>query len=238
MTISASLFHRQPCDHLVLPYTIVCNEVFHITHAINDIDTSSQAFIDTLFAKLHGFRFIHLLQLRTITVVDSKVVTLGLITHFVIIQLSLTDKSGRVHTKTLDLFPTKLGQYPIILGLPWFRKYLPYIWFVKNTITFDSPHCLQHCLPFHQALTVSGLDILFDNPPYLPTLSNQAVNVFSTGNFAPDSCPHLLSYYRCCSRLLLHQGVNVSSIDKPTNRHSRSTSSSISSQTLVDTNIP
>ena len=37
LTISASSFHRQPCDHLVLPCTIVCNGVSHITHAMNDI---------------------------------------------------------------------------------------------------------------------------------------------------------------------------------------------------------
>ncbi|WP_375449189.1 hypothetical protein [uncultured Nostoc sp.] len=68
-----------------------------------------QAFINILFAQLHGFRFIRLLQPRTFTVVNGKVVTSGLITHFVTTQLSLTDELGKVHIKTLDLFPTKLG---------------------------------------------------------------------------------------------------------------------------------
>ena len=109
---------------------------------MNDIGATGQAFIDTSFAQLHGFRFIHLLQPRTLTVVDGRVITLGPITHFVTTQLSLTDESERVHTETLDLFPTKLGQYLIILGLPWFRKYSLHIWFDKNTVTFDSSHCL------------------------------------------------------------------------------------------------
>ena len=76
---------------------------------MNDIGATGQAFIDTLFAQFHGFRFIRLLQPRTLTVVDGKVVISGLITHFVTTQLSLIDESGRVYTETLNLFPTKLG---------------------------------------------------------------------------------------------------------------------------------
>ena len=64
------------------------------------------------------------------------------ITHFVTTQLSLTDESGRVHIETLDLFPTKLGQYLIILGSLWFREHLPYIRLDKNTVTFNFSHYL------------------------------------------------------------------------------------------------
>ena len=116
---------------------------------MNDIGTTGQAFINTLFAQLYGFRFIRLLQPRTLTVVDGKVVISGSITHFVSTQLSLRDESEGIYTEILDLFLTKLGQYYIILGLLWFKEHLPYIWFDKNTITFDSPHCLQYCSPSH-----------------------------------------------------------------------------------------
>ena len=205
---------------------------------MNDIGATGQAFIDTFFAQLHGFRFIFLLQPKTLTIVNNRVVTLSLITHFITTQLSLTDESGRVYTETLNLFPTKLGQYPIYLGLPWFRKHSPHIQFDKNTVIFDSPHCLQHCSLFHQAVTISGLDISFDNPPHLPTLSDQTVNVSSADDFAPNPCPRLLSYHRCRPCPSSHQAVNVSSIDKPTNRCSCSTSSSMSSQTPVGTDTP
>ena len=234
MTISASSFHRQSCDHLVLPCTIVCNEVFLITQAMNDIGATRQAFIDTLFTQLHGFKFIRLLQPRTLTVVDGRVVTLGPITHFVITQLSLTDESRRVHIEILDLFPTKLGPYLIILGLPWFRKHLPYIWFNKNNITFDSPHYLQHCSPSHQAMTVSGLDTSFHNLSCLPILSDQAVNVSSADDFTLDPRFCLLSYYCCRPCPSLHQAINVCSINKLNDHCSCSTSSFTSSQTLVD----
>ena len=94
---------------------------------MNDIGITGQAFIDTLFAQLHGFRFIRLLQLRSLTMVDSKIVTSDPITHFVTTQLSLRDQLGRIYTKTHDLFSTKLGQNLIIFGLPWFKKHLLHI---------------------------------------------------------------------------------------------------------------
>ena len=109
---------------------------------MNDIGATSQAFINTTFAQLHGFRSICLLEPRSLTVIDDRVVTLGPITYFVTTQLFLRDKLGRVYRGTLDLFSTKQGQYPIILALPWFRKHSLQIQFKKNTVTFNFPHCL------------------------------------------------------------------------------------------------
>ena len=85
---------------------------------MNDIGAIGQAFINTSFSQFHDFRFIRLLQPRFLTILDGKVVTLGLITHFVTTQLSLRDESRRIYIDTLKLFLTKLGHYPIILGLP------------------------------------------------------------------------------------------------------------------------
>ena len=84
-------------------------------------------------------------------------------------------------------------------------------------------------------MTVFSLNTPFDNLPCLPTLSDQAVNVSNADNFAPNPRSRSLSYHRCCPRHSLYQAVNISSIDKPINRRSRSTSSSTSSQTPVDT---
>ena len=205
---------------------------------MNDISATSQAFIDRLLAQLHGFRFISLLQPRTLIIVNGKVVTLDLITYFITIQLTLKDKSRRIHTKTLDLFSTKLSQYPIIFGLSWFEKDLPHIRFDKNTVTFDFPHYLQHYSSSHQAVTVSGLNISFDHLSCLSTLSDQAVKVFGTDDFILDPYSHLLSYYRCHPRHSPHQAVNVSSIDKPTNCPSRSKSLSTSNLNPIGVDTP
>ena len=145
----------------------------------------------------------------------------------------MRDKSGRIHTKTLDLFPTKLGQYLIILRLLWFRKYSLHIQFDKNTVTFNFLHYLQYCSPSHQGVTISGLNTLLDHPPHLPTLSDQAVIVSSAKILTPNLYFCLWSYYCYWSYPSPHQTVNVFSIDKSTNRHSRSTSSSTSIETSV-----
>lgn len=155
---------------------------------MNVIGTTGQAFLDTLFLQLHNFRFINLLQPRSLTVVDGRVINLGLIIYFVTTQLFLKDELGRIHAEIFNLFSTKLSQYLIILELPWFRKYLPYAQFDKNTVTFDSPHYLQYCSPSHQSVTISGLNIPFDHSPCLPSLFYQTENLSNTDDFASD--PH------------------------------------------------
>ena len=87
-------------------------------------------------------------------------------------------------------------------------------------------------------MTISDLDIPFNHPLHLPTLSDQAINVSSTNDFAPNLCSRLLSYHCCYSHPSPYQAVNVSSINKPTNFCSCSTSLSMSSQTLIGSNTP
>ena len=108
-----------------------------------------------------------------------------------------------------------------------------HIQFDKNTVTFDSPHCLKHCSPSYQGATISGLNTSFDYLSCLPTLSDQAMNVFSADDFALNSCSRSLLYHYYCSHLSFYQVVNIFSIDKPTNCHFCSTSLSTSSQTSV-----
>ncbi len=64
------------------------------------------------------------------------------------------------------------------------------------------------------------------------------MNVSSADDFTPDSRPRLLSYHRCRPHLLPHQAMNVSSVDRSTDRCSRSISSFTSSQTSVGADIP
>ena len=87
-------------------------------------------------------------------------------------------------------------------------------------------------------MTVFGLNTLFNHLPRLPTLFDQAVNVFSADDFAPDSYSRLLVYHRYFLCLSPHQAVNVFSIYKPTDRHFYSTSSSTSSQTSISADTP
>jgi hypothetical protein len=43
------------------------------------------------------------------------------------------------------MFVTKLGHYPIILGIPWLKQYDVAIRFASNLVIFGSQYYLAHC---------------------------------------------------------------------------------------------
>ena len=144
------------CDHIVLPCTIASKETKFNTFAMADSGATA-SFIDFLFAQLHGLKLIPMQHPRDLTVADGRIISLGAITHTVCIAIA----SG-AHRKVLELFITRLGQYPVVLGLLWLQKHDPHIRFRDNTITFDSEHCLEHCITTHQSMTICGVDHVFD----------------------------------------------------------------------------
>ena len=87
-------------------------------------------------------------------------------------------------------------------------------------------------------MTISSLSTPFDHSLCLSTLSNQAVNILSVDDFAPDPRSRLLSYHHCRLHCSPHQAINISSIDKPSNCRFYSTSLSTSSQISVSADTP
>ena len=59
-------------------------------------------------------------------------------------ETSLTLAVGP-HTENLTLCVTKLGGYPIVLGVPWLKRHDPYIHWSRHQITFNSAHCQSQC---------------------------------------------------------------------------------------------
>ena len=145
-------------DHIVLPCTIASKETLFNTFAMADCGATA-SFIDCLFAQLYGLKLSPLQHPQNLTVADGRPVSLRTITHTVRIAFAL---GARAHRKTLKLFVTTLGQYPVVLGLPWLQKHDPCIWFKDNIITFNSKHCLEHCNATHQAMTICGADNTFN----------------------------------------------------------------------------
>ena len=128
------------------------------TFAMADCGATA-SFIDFLFAQLHGLNFSPLQHSQDLTVADGRSVSSGAITHTVTVQISF---ALGAHTEALELFVTTLGQYPVVLGLPWLQKYDSRICFSENTVTFDSKRCLDHCISTHQAMIIRGADNTFD----------------------------------------------------------------------------
>ena len=78
---------------------------------------------------------------RTLEVVDGREISSGIITESsdnVILEIEK-------HKERIQFDVTRLGHYPIILGTPWLKNHDPVIHWSRNTIQFDSKHCLKHC---------------------------------------------------------------------------------------------
>ena len=61
----------------------------------------------------------------------------------------------RGHQETLPAFVTKLGHYPIVLGLPWLQVHDITVKFLSKRIGFESNYCQQHC-QHHSSVWVWG----------------------------------------------------------------------------------
>lgn len=104
---------------------------------------------------------------------------------------------------------------------------------------FNFFHYLQYYLLSYQAIIISSLNISFDYPFYLPTLSYQTKNISNADDFAPNLCSCLLLYHSFYLYFLTQQAVNVSSFNKLIDYYScfcfTLLSLSISSQTFIST---
>jgi len=70
----------------------------------------------------------------------------------------------RDHEEQIAMFVTKLGHYPIILGIPWLRLHDVAVRFASNTVTFGSQYCTTHC---HETpVTVQGVTEAPPEPVY------------------------------------------------------------------------
>ena len=76
-----------------------------------------------------------------IHVIDGRPISSGAITHHTV-PIDLVISS---HKETISFDITSIGDYPVILGLPWLSRHNPRINWTRQSIVFSSPHCLMHC---------------------------------------------------------------------------------------------
>jgi transposase InsO family protein len=126
--------------HLIATCTLHDNNNVIKTHALIDCGATGYAFIDEDFARRNNLPQFKLKTPRSLHVIDGRPAASGDITHITKTRLSI-----RQHQEEIPMFLTKLGQYPIVLGIPWLRKHDVSLRFASNQITFDSDYCLRHC---------------------------------------------------------------------------------------------
>jgi predicted aspartyl protease len=141
--------------HLVMTCTLSLNGKEIPTHALIDCGVTGYAFIDQDFANRHELPLRPLKTPHVLDVIDGRKISSGDITRLTEAHLSIHE-----HHKKLPMFVTKLGHYPIVLGIPWLKQHDIAIRFASNLVTFGSQYCLAHSND--RAVTVQGTS---EEPP-------------------------------------------------------------------------
>jgi hypothetical protein len=141
--------------HLVITCSLTVNNQEIPTHALIDCGATGIAFMDQDFARHHQIPLQELKEKKQVEVIDGRPIESRDITHIAKVGMQIPE-----HKEHLPMFITKLGHYPIVLGIPWLRLHNGAVRFASNTVTFGSQYSITHC---HDApVTIQGVT---EEPP-------------------------------------------------------------------------
>jgi len=141
--------------HLVITWSLTVNNQNIPTHALIDYGATGIAFMDQDFARYHQIQLQELKEKKQVEVINRRPIESGDITHIAQVGMKIMEHKGE-----LPPFITKLGHYPIVLGIQWLRLHDVVVHIASNTVTFGSQYCITHC---HDApVTIQGVT---EEPP-------------------------------------------------------------------------
>jgi hypothetical protein len=126
--------------YLIIICTLSLNSKEIPTYTLIDCGATGYAFIDQDFANGHELPLYPSKIPYALEVIDRWKISSGDITRLAKAYLSI-----HKHHEKLPIFITKLGYYPIVLGIPWLKQHDVAIYFASNLVTFRSQYCLAHC---------------------------------------------------------------------------------------------
>ena len=140
---SSALVDHNEMDgiHMIVTCSLHDNSNVIKSHAIIVCGATGYAFIDEDFARRNNLPLHCLHTPYTLHVIDGRPSSSGSITHITRIRLRF-----REHQEDIPMFVSKLGQYPIVLRIPWLRRHDVWLHFATNKVTFSSKYCLKHCI--------------------------------------------------------------------------------------------
>jgi hypothetical protein len=115
--------------------------------------------MDQDLAHHHKVPLEELKDTRQVEVIYGGTIESGDITHLANVEMVIQHDKEQI-----PMFVTKLGQYPIILGIPWLRLHDVAVRFASNTVTFGSQSCITHCQD--TPVTVQGVPKEPPEPAY------------------------------------------------------------------------
>ena len=147
-------------DHSVVACQLARDSSSAISsHALIDNGATGFAFLDEDFARRHQFPLIPLKTPHALDVIDGRLIASGMITHLVRAKLQI-----RHHMEDAFFFVTRLGHYPLVLGIPWLQHHDVNIRFILNKLTFDSKWCCMHHNAHGHPTWIKGLNFIPEQP--------------------------------------------------------------------------
>ena len=104
--------------HMIVTCSLHDNSNVIKSHALVDCGATGYAFIDEDFACRNNLPLHRVHTPRSLYVIDGRPSSSGAITHITKVRLQI-----REHQEDIPMFITKLGQYPIVLGIPWLHRH-------------------------------------------------------------------------------------------------------------------
>ncbi|KAI0992503.1 hypothetical protein K3495_g15682, partial [Podosphaera aphanis] len=96
------------------------------------------------------------------------------------------------HSEIATFFVTKLGSYPLVLGIPWLQLHDPLLRFKDNTILFDSDMCRSKCNTCSIPTPVKGVALqrpqLISFAAFSRLARKHNLQIFATKVEDMDSC--------------------------------------------------
>jgi len=126
--------------HFVITCSFTVNDQGIPTHSVIECGAPGIAFLDQDFARHHQIPLQELNEKWQVEVIDGRRIESGDITHDATVGVLIQD-----HKEQLPMFVTKLGQYPVVLGMPWLQLHDVAVRFASNTDTFGSHYCMTGC---------------------------------------------------------------------------------------------
>jgi predicted aspartyl protease len=111
------------------------------TCALVDTGATGYAFANEEFVSQHNIPRYQLRSPRTLEVIDGRTIESGEIREYIKIPM---DMGG--HKEEVCAFITQLGQYSMVLGIPWMRTHGVNLDFGKEILTFGAHQCQQKCM--------------------------------------------------------------------------------------------
>ena len=115
--------------------------------------------MDEDFARHHQFPLIPLKQPRTLAVIDRRPIASGMITHLIRAKLQI-----RHHVEDAFFFVTRLGHYPLVLGILWLWHHDVNIRFILNKLTFGLERSCTDHNAHGRPTWIKGLDFIPERP--------------------------------------------------------------------------